>query len=237
MHKALAVAAVAAFAGLAGAANASEIYPVGGFKDEPLVALPIWSGWYLGGHVGGAFGSLDINDYNTSVKFGNDSSSFFGGGQFGFLYQRGNLVIGPEVDLGGMGLSHTSTEPGLSTTASRVGSGFYFDLTARLGYAYGPALFYAKGGLAYYDGSLSITDGTASYSTPARNGYTVGAGIEYRVSPSWSLKAEYLYFDFSAQSNLFSLPSEGNSYEFNPTIQTVKVGFNYHIPGGYSPLK
>jgi hypothetical protein len=34
---------------------------------------------------------------------------------------------------------------------SNVGSGFYADVTARLGYAAGPALFYAKGGWAFFD--------------------------------------------------------------------------------------
>ena len=29
------------------------------------------------------------------------------------------------------------------------------------------------------------------------DGWTVGGGIEYMWSPSWSVKVEYLFFDFS----------------------------------------
>lgn len=229
MQKTLAATAIAALMSVAGAANAADIYS-GGYKDAPLATPPLWLGWYFGGHVGGAFGSLEIEDL-TGVKFDNTTSSVFGGGQFGFLYQRGNLVIGPEVDLGSIGISHTSAEPGLPTTQSRIGSGFYFDVTARLGYAYGPALIYAKGGLAGFEGSLSITDGapgTPPYSMPARNGFTVGGGVEYKFNPSWSVKAEYQYFDFSSQGGQFTL-SDNSTYNYIPTIQAVQVGINYHL--------
>ena len=29
-----------------------------------------------------------------------------------------------------------------------------------------------------------------------RNGYTVGAGLEYMFAPSWSAKVEYQYYNF-----------------------------------------
>ena len=75
-------------------------------------------------------------------------------------------------------------------------------MTGRLGYAAGPALFYAKGGWGYLDtnrrGSLRCLAAvyTALVITTTRYGWTVGGGIEYMWSPTWSVKAEYLYFDF-----------------------------------------
>ena len=133
-----------------------------GYKDAPVVAYPTWTGYYIGGHVGGAWSTIDFTDVGhvPNVPFNNDTSGFFGGGQVGYAYQLGNLVIGPEVDIGGMGLSHTATEVGGAGAVGSVSSGFYFDITGRLGYTWGPTLLYIKGGYAYYGGSLSVNDST-----------------------------------------------------------------------------
>ncbi len=233
MQKTLAAAAIAAVLGTAGAANAADFYSPG-FKDGPVTSFPLWSGWYAGAHIGGAWGSLDVTDDQTNVKFSNDTSGVFGGGQFGYLYQLGRLVIGPEVDLGGMSLSHSGAEPGVAV--DKIGSGFYMDFTGRAGLAFGPSLVYIKGGYTYYDGNMSLSDATGTSSTPARGGYTVGAGVEYLFTPAWSVKAEYQYFDYSMKASQFTTPG-GNVYDFDPTVQTFKVGFNYHLGGVYAPLK
>ena len=81
---------------------------------------------------------------------------------------------------------------------------FYADVTGRLGYAAGPALFYAKGGWAFLDTNFTV-DGCCIAAGLCRgrfsnnnglDGWTVGGGIEYMWSPSWSVKAEYLYLRF-----------------------------------------
>ncbi len=241
MHKTLTAAAIVVLLGAANAASAADFYAPG-YKDAPYVAAPNWTGYYIGGHVGGVWSTIDFTDVGTNVPFNNDTSGFFGGGQVGYAYQLGNLVIGPEVDVGGMDLSRSVTEPaavsvsGFDTVGS-VSSGFYFDITGRLGYAWGPSLIYIKGGYAYYGGSLSVNEvGNASVSHSNLGGWTGGAGVEYLINPSWSLKAEYQFFEF----NTFQLviPASGNTYDDRFTAQTFKVGFNYHFcGGGYQPLK
>ena len=160
MHKTLTAAATVALLGAASAAYAADIYTPG-YKDAAPAAYPTWTGYYIGGHVGGVWSTIDFTDVTSvpNVPFNNDTSAFFGGGQAGFNYQLGNLVIGPEVDVGGMGLSHTVTEVNGLGAVGSVTSGFYFDITGRLGYTWGPALVYIKGGYAYYGGSLSVNDG------------------------------------------------------------------------------
>ncbi len=117
-------------------------------KDAPVVVGPNWTGYYIGGNVGGAWATIDFTDVGNNVPFNNDTSGFFGGGQVGYAYQLGNLVIGPEIDIGGMDLSHTVTEVGGNGAVGSVSSGFYFDITGRLGYTWGPTLVYIKGGYA-----------------------------------------------------------------------------------------
>ncbi len=55
----------------------------------PAVPVYNWSGFYIGGHIGGAFGGSDF--------FGNNDARFMGGGQIGADYQFSpNWVFGIE---------------------------------------------------------------------------------------------------------------------------------------------
>ncbi len=235
MNKTLTATAIVALLGAAGAANAADFYAPG-YKDGPVVAYPSWTGYYIGAHVGGVWDAADFKDVNftPAVPFNNEGSGVFGGGQVGYAYQLGNIVIGPEIDIGGMGLSGSVTEVG-GTAVGSVSSGFYFDITGRLGYAWGPALIYIKGGYAYYGGSLSVSEvGFDSVSHSDLSGWTGGGGIEYKINPAWSVKGEYQFFEF----NTFGLTTpEGYAFNDRFTAQTFKVGANYHFCAPYQPLK
>lgn len=230
-------AAAAVLAGLAGSANAADIYGAGGYKDGTYIASPLWGGWYLGGFVGGAWSRVGINDVSASTeRFSNEETVFIGGGQFGFNYQRGPLVVGPEIDFGGIGLGHKAVESAPGIAAVSTNSGFFGDITGRLGYACGPALIYVKGGYVYVDGDITVAESAASsYKASGFSGFTVGGGVEYKVSPAWSLKGEYQYLDLSSFST--TLPASGDTYNSAFDIHTLKFGLNYHFAPGYAPLK
>ena len=54
------------------------------------------------------------------------------------------------------------------------------------------------------------------------------------MSPSWSLKAEYQYFDFgTATHTVFNAGLTPFDFEHELTAHTVKIGVNYLIGGGY----
>jgi outer membrane immunogenic protein len=237
MLKTLIAAAAAACVGAAGAAYAADVYSNGGLKDEPFVGYPIWAGYYAGVNVGGAWSSTDFSDPNNAppvLRFSTSDSGVIGGGQFGFIYQRGPLVIGPEVDLGGIGISGTAREPG-GPLLAKSSSGFYGDFTGRLGYAFGPALVYLKGGYAYFGGDVNLNDVASVHTVSGTNGFTLGGGLEYRINPAWSVKGEYQYIDLGSHNVL--MPS-GNIYNYDLNVQAVKFGVNFHFPGGYAaPLK
>jgi len=211
------------------------------YRSAPCCATYSWSGFYLGANVGAAWGDLTTRDHDEfGGTFKNRSTDVFGGGQIGFNLQRGNWVFGPEVDLGAMGLSHTASEPGTGgIIQSRIGSGFYGDVTGRLGYSFGPTLLYGKGGFAFTEGSISNTD-VAEFTAKVSGltGWTAGGGIEYKINPAWSLKAEYLHFDFGSERIVNQ--SDGDRYDNKLSTDTVKVGVNFHFgegPTRYAPLK
>ena len=80
-------------------------------------------------------------------------------------------------------------------------------------------------------------------------GWTVGGGVEWKVSPTWSIKVEYLHFDFSNfNNNCCNDPmyqwAAANGYNYNNLnnhadlqVDTVKLGFNYFWNPPPAPLK
>ena len=204
-----------ALAGLMGvcSANAADLYK-GGMKDTPYEPVPTWTGFYVGLNAGGAWGNVDVTGFPS---YGH--SGFEGGAQFGGNWQRGPFVFGLEGDVGGFDI-------GAHKFGNSIESGFHADATARLGYAFGPALLYVKGGGAFYEGTVRVggTPNTGDFW-----GGTIGGGLEYMVNPSWSLKAEYLYYDYGTQSV--------GAVDNDLTVSTVKFGVNLHFPPKIDSLK
>ena len=105
-----------------------------------------WTGFYIGGHVGGAFAG------DNSLQ-GSDAR-FLGGVQGGFDYQFApNWVMGVEAQYSWLtgGNNNGVLFPGgtlVTSNTDQLGS-----VTGRIGYTWGPALLYAKGGYAWRDGN------------------------------------------------------------------------------------
>jgi outer membrane immunogenic protein len=94
----------------------------------PRLAAPAfsWTGFYLGGNVGGAWGTYDIvtaqtipgnpfftidaNAVSAAASPSIQPNSFIGGGQAGFNMQTGNVVVGIEVDFDALALSAANAQ-------------------------------------------------------------------------------------------------------------------------------
>lgn len=224
--------------------NAADMYAGGGgYKDAPIYApAPIWTGFYLGAHVGGAWSTLSTTDVNghfasaAGYRWNNDADGFEGGGQIGYNIQYGSIVFGPEVDFGVLDLNHSVRTRYYPTYGSKIEDGFNVNATGRLGYAAGAALFYAKGGYSYLDSKITFIDPLAGHtkSVSGLDGWTLGAGIEYAFGPTWSVKGEYRYADYG-RYDLHPTATTTIRNEF--TVNTVEVGLNYHLGRSYEPLK
>jgi len=196
------------------------------FTKAPAYVSPIynWTGFYIGGHLGGAFsgdGSLQ------------GDSRFFGGIQGGVDYQFAtNLVIGAEVQYSWFSNNNGGTLlPGgtlVSMNNDALGS-----VAGRLGYSWGPTLLYAKGGYAWKDGNninASVAGVPVGFLTDSshHDGYTVGAGLEYMFAPNWSAKVEYQYYNFGT-TNFLAGPVDLAGTRFTNDEHTVKAGVNYRF--------
>jgi outer membrane immunogenic protein len=202
-----------------------------------------------------------------------NSVNGFGGGQFGYNFQNACCwLYGIEVDLGALGLNRNfhrftpmgkngSYVTGVEFDGDRNNDALFAgDVTARVGYTFGNSLVYAKGGFAFADvgnrlnetifwsDGHSVTFGNNNNDNFA-TGWVVGAGYEWKpcCQSNWSIKVEYLHFDFSNNNNnccndVFTQigdPRINNRIRFDRdvTADTVKIGFNYFWSPAVAPLK
>jgi outer membrane immunogenic protein len=218
-----------------------------------------WTGFYVGLNAGGAWGRDDIGSTtflnggfpvdNAAVTAATSPrlspAGFTGGGQIGYNYQAGSLVLGAEADFGYMGLrKNTSTvfpfpsTPGAFFTVNNaMSTDWLFTARGRIGLAANNWLFYTTGGLAVTNERFAQTNAflapfvsTDSIST-TRAGWTIGAGIEYGMTPNWTVKGEYLYADFGkvSTSNGVLTPPWGSVIGNSARLTTniARIGVNY----------
>lgn len=187
-----------------------------------------WTGFYIGGNAGGAWGNFDPQSTTTfvglliapDVSIFNAAglsqsikpSGFTGGFEAGYNWQFNSAVLGIEADIEALNLKGSSTVNSaflgpIPFTISSSASTHWLETTrARLGFAAGSWLFYATGGAAFttLKANFGFVDTipeseSASLST-TKAGYTVGGGVQAALWQKWSVKAEYLYVDFARVS-------------------------------------
>ncbi|QWG20945.1 porin family protein [Bradyrhizobium sediminis] len=159
------------------------------------------------------------------------------------------FLCAPLAQLGGACLPGlTALIPGVTGTSLALDQSLEWFGTARLrgGFLVSPrVLLYGTGGLAY--GSIK-TSGTLSGFTPGdvpvsisgsstetHLGWTVGAGIEGKITQNWSAKLEYLYMDLGRYDSLtLSLaPASliGAHVSSHFTDHILRAGINYQFGG------
>jgi len=176
----------------------------------PPVAPPVytWTGFYLGGNVGGKWASTSDSPYVTgaagfgvttpsgTLPFGTTTAgTFIGGGQAGYNWQIGHIVLGVEGDIDAQHWSTTRTAgppplAGMFVTGDNftATSNWQASLRGRIGYVWNRTLLYVTGGPAWTNVSVGtnfVAIRTARVAFPASTatdsatltGATVGGGI------------------------------------------------------------
>jgi outer membrane immunogenic protein len=212
--------------GMQSASAADLGRPVYKAPAPAVVAAYNWSGFYLGGHLGGAFSSEELTDIATGATASTDPDGFIGGVQAGFNWQADRWVFGIEGDWSWSGADGSASLVGAPYTSEH---NWYATLTGRVGYAWDNWLWYVKGGAAWADIDYSYLGVTAS---DTRVGWTVGTGLEWGLTPNWSAKLEYNYLDFGKDSYTFA----GFPVDVDTQVHLVKAGLNYRFGYGKAPV-
>ncbi|MBL7481187.1 outer membrane protein [Legionella bononiensis] len=198
----------------------------------------------------------------------NSLDSFIGGGQIGYNAQiLDKLVIGIDADLDAISpTSSTTNFISTATTPLMVGVTHTANISltkkldylglvkGRLGYLLNPnVLVYGAGAFAYGGATLNTTyevTNTQANFTPMSGyasihdvlgGWAGGGGAEWLITPCWSVKAEYIYYNLGPTHSYLTLtqnvalnPPEAfaaasvkSKAEFTGNV--LRVGVNYHF--------
>lgn len=230
------------------AADLAKRMPV---KAPPAAPTPIftWTGCYLGGNVGGGWGRKDFSDtfFTPGSSLASpssptaDTSGWLAGGQIGCNYQfTTNWVVGIEGTGDWANISGSSDPFFAGKALFSARTDWIATVTGRFGYAVNNWLVYAKGGAAWAGDKYSMPGTFAAVpfnytGSETRNGWTIGAGIEWAFWQNWSAKVEYAYYDFGTHSlDLIDSGPVGGLSGPDPSsikqrLQTVTFGVNYHF--------
>lgn len=224
------VGAFVAFSLVASASAADLPRPV--YKASPYLSPePVysWTGFYVG--INGGYGWSKISGDGTFGPASATAKGFLGGGQVGYNYQMGSVVLGAEVDAAWANVKYE--EPLFAGTLT-FKNDYFITAAARLGYAFDRYLVYGKVGGAWTRDRWDGNDGAGGTVTGrnTRSGWMLGAGVEYAFMSNWSVKAEYDYLMFRAITP--SLTTTGGlgvagtaSVKLNTHI--AKLGLNYRF--------
>jgi outer membrane immunogenic protein len=207
-----------------------------------------WTGFYIGGNIGGAWAESHWTDSRFGLDWGRTTNArFMGGGQIGFNYQfEGSIfVLGAEAQFDWVGNDGGVTVTGplghtfqITSNDTRIAT-----LAARFGFAaFDRALFYGKvGGGWVGNNGFTVTDFATGQSfagdtSHTFSGWMAGAGVEYAFSYNWSMKFEYDFIGLGGRS--FTLPGviipalAADTISSDHNVQLVKVGLNYRFNWG-----
>jgi outer membrane immunogenic protein len=217
----------------------------------PIATVYDWTGFYIGGHVGGGWGDQGSTElppgtgaFPAGTVFAkNHPSGFLGGVQGGYNWQFSNVVLGVEgeyswADMKGDAQTASIPIPAIVThTTTKVDD--IATVTGRIGYAFNNWLFYGKGGWAWArTGSNSeVTRSGVPFnytsSRSDRDGWVLGAGIEWGFAPNWSAKIEYEHIDLGNKTVQINSTAAATSFvDSSSRIDVVKAGVNYRFNWG-----
>jgi high affinity Mn2+ porin len=214
-----------------------------------------WTGFYVGGHAGYAWGTSDFSapggiagvlNMSEPINNFNEAGNWFLGVQGGYNYMLPNrFVLGAEVDasfpsfqtvapfytlvpvsLGGISTLNTPFGPEIYSE-SVLASG---TVRGRIGYAPGNWLFYATGGFAWTYDQLTLTNNVTGVTDMPflwRLGWAAGVGVEVPVAPHWTARLEYLHTGYGDSSVLFG--NNGQSFSSNFSLNEVRAGLDYQL--------
>ncbi|OAF19533.1 outer membrane protein [Bradyrhizobium neotropicale] len=218
-----------------GAASAADL-AARPYTKAPAYIEPLfnWTGFYVGGHIGGAWTNEQFINNGNGGGFGDltpgqgyrqRSSGVMGGAQIGYNWQANNYVFGMEGTISGLNNKGTvvNTVFGPRNDVFTWRANVLATVVGRAGFAVQNNLFYIKGGYAGVNNRLNVTDAAGLGSggqTHWANGWTVGAGWEYGITRNWIVGLEYNYAAFGGQT--YQLGGTTANYTFDAKPRDIQ---------------
>jgi outer membrane protein OmpA-like peptidoglycan-associated protein len=226
MKRLLSLVVAAGLMALAGAAQAQD-----------------WGGPYVGLRGGYGWGDSTGNEHVSGfpIPYRAHPSGLIGGGDLGWLWQRGPWVFGAEGDVDGADIVGRD----ITTSAhfkTRTSNDFDASLRAKGGFAWDRVLFYGTGGVAFGAVKTQYSCPTCDYApgpfdtvNNIRTGWTVGGGVDVAIDPHWSAGIEYRYTDLGHKrlDDPVTTASDHNMFTF--TAVTANINYRFLAPRRPTP--
>jgi|GEM_PF-1022324 len=204
------------------------------YKAAPVAGPYDWSGFYAGLNAGYAFGRDTTFFPGIPLTLSSDYDGFFGGGQIGYSWQYGALVLGVEADIQAAAIGGRMSSASIGNVDLTINNKMdaFGTVRGRVGYAFDRVLVYGTGGFAAGRNTSSFSFAGLSGGNPVQisgsdsaihTGWAAGAGLEYGLRDGWSLKGEYLHIELDP----VTLQTGPSSPQFKYDI--VRSGVNYHF--------
>jgi opacity protein-like surface antigen len=216
-----------------------------------------WTGCYLGGHIGGAWGQgrwLNPAQFpltnganlfaDGSLPFEQQIAGGLAGLQAGCRYQvSSDWVMGLGGDWSDArivrddSLTPFVSPPGVGVaTMLKTNSDWLATATGSIGYAFDRLLVYGKGGVAWAQNRYEVVASPAVFAgsdfktSETRTGWVAGVGIEYALTSDLSTTIEYDYYDFGQETLAFvDQAGTTGSAKRAQRVNAIKFGLNYRF--------
>jgi outer membrane immunogenic protein len=167
--------------------------------DYVLEASDYWSGFYAGGHIGGATAGWGWTFTNPNEAIDQRRTTFLSGVHGGLQTQFGWLVLGTEVTYDWAKLGDTSASVAAVGTTRITALTNMLAVAGRIGVAQDNMLAYFKGGAATAEITFRSADavGVTTSSSGREWGWLGGVGFEYGLTRNILIGVEYNYLNFS----------------------------------------
>ena len=261
MSKTLRILLLAAAGSIIGTAASANGYINrnwgGSIKDEMPPIM--WTGLYVGGHLGYSFGSPNGSGEIEFEEPEPEGAEFQGsidpqlegsvyGIHVGYNFQRGQFVFGIEGDYSKTNASGSTVAFGALEEGDDDNGGddeddrpfarvshhldYLASVRGRIGVTLDQVLVYATAGVAWTDYKLSgsVEDDRVSLSQN-KTGWVAGGGVEWRITPKLSLRGEVLHYDFGSVkgSELDLDEAEIERIKMNVNTTVVRGGITFHF--------
>jgi outer membrane immunogenic protein len=195
---------------------------------------PPWSGVYAGFQAGGAWSDTGwtfpfVESFNTAPAqhISVSPSGALAGGQLGINQQIGGILLGGELAFVGTDWHQTLTSPvtfpqeRFKTVVSNL-----LTVTGRGGIPFGDHLFYGRAGYANANVALGAFSGPPVVGITANgshreDGWTAGAGWEYRIGRSLVFGVEYDYVALSGTRFTTTTAGAAPGLSFNTDLDDL----------------
>jgi outer membrane immunogenic protein len=216
-----------------------------------------WTGFYVGGHVGGGWQNTTfadpsaepqllnccffLNTFNGPTPATNaNGTGFLGGVQAGTMYQIGRLVVGADFDWSGTSLKGAGSTQfvaggfggSTATESYTVNTKWTATATTTIGIARDRFMIYSKGGVAFENVSYGLGVVTNNPATFAANASDTIAGWTVGTGFKWAFTNDWFV---NAEYNYMDFGSKAQNFNgnvnFNPGVSPVNFTptFNQHI--------